>query len=345
MKQSKILFATLIGSALFFTGCNDKTEKTATEITTIKHPQSKTKEVMKKTKKTAQEAIATTHDEVRLFSVDNSDGKITPESIEKAFTDAGFYVSANNDMNFPYKRDFNTTGYDIYNLAAFYSSDIVAQFIKEYPRIGLFAPMSMSIYTKKGEKTISIATLSTTRMAKITGIPAEHTAWKKLDEMLQTALKAALPNGKFVPTDNKTLDVKESLFAEFTFDMGKDWEGDKEDFENDFESALSPAGFSMPAFNELSDEIENIGYDFYEVYSICKIPVIYTVSKNHPEAGAYAPCSLYVYKKEGEQTVHLGYPTVYNWFHSMGIKDEASKKVLLDAQEKFNTILKKISKK
>ncbi len=350
MKQSKILFAILVSGALFFTGCNDKTEttKAAAEAvkTTAKHVESKANEVAQEVKKVATtETTVAAEDEVRVFTTDNSNGKITPESIDKAFTDAGFYIAADNDMNFPYKRDFNTTGYDVYNLAAFYNKDIVADLIKEYPRIGFFAPMSMSIYTKKGEKTISIATLSTARMAKITDIPADHKAWKKLDAMLNTALKAALPNGKFVPTGNKPLDVKESLVSEFTFEMGEDWESDKEDFENDFESALSPAGFAMPAFNELSDEIEDIGYDFYEVYSICKIPVIYTVSKNHPEAGAYAPCSLYVYKKEGEKTVHMGYPTVYNWFHSMGIEDEASKKVLVEAQDKFNTILKKLSAK
>ncbi len=351
MKQNKILFSILLSGALFFIGCNDKTEKsttdTITETTQIAKTESSKQntEVTKKVKEVAQKTITTSKDDVRVFTADNSDGKITPETIDAAFTKAGFYIAADNDMNFPYKRDFNNTNFKLYNLAAFYSKDIIAEFIKEYPTIGFFAPMSMSIYTKKGESTISIATLSTERMAKITGIPADHPAWKKLDKMLKNALKDALPDGKFIPTNNKTIDLQEPLTSEFSFEMGEDWEDEKEDFENAFESELSPAGFAMPAFNELSDEIEDIGYDFYEVYSICKIPVIYTVSKNHPEAGAYAPCSLYVYKKEGENTVHMGYPTVYNWIHSMGINDEASKKILLDAQEKFNTILKKISSK
>jgi uncharacterized protein (DUF302 family) len=346
--KNKIIFALLLGAMFTVTGCNDKRDTAV---------QSEVKEVVDSAKASKSEVgvkvdvqkekkeLVVGSEDIRVYVADNTGTKITPETIDKAFTDVGFYISADNDMNFPYKRDFNTTGYDVYNLAAFYNKEIIAMFIKEYPQIGLFAPMSMSIYTKKGDKTISIATLSVERMAKITGIPADHPGWAKLDTLLKSALSAALPNGKFVASTNKMIDIKEPLTHDVSFDISGDWEDAKEDFENDFESALTPAGFAMPAFNELSDEIDDIGYDFYEVYSICKIPVIYTVSKDHPEAGAYAPCSLYVYKKEGEDKIHMGYPTVYNWFSSMGFNDGPSKEVLLDAQEKFNSILDKMIKR
>ncbi len=333
MKYTKIVASLLLGAALLFTGCNNKEEKKESATTTVETKQvtttaksdaqsSANESIKTAEKKVAPSAINT---DIMVYTADNSDGKITTESIEKAFTKVGFYVSANNDMNFPYKRDFNNTNYDVYNLAAFYNKEIVAMFIKEYPRIGLFAPMSMSIYTKKGDKTISLSVLSPARMAKITGIPADHPGWKKLDELLTAAFKEALPNGKLVTLNNPSVPVEAPLIAEYSFAMGEDWEDKKEDFENDFESALTPAGFAMPAFNELSDEIDDIGYDFYEVYSICKIPVIYTVSKEHPEAGAYAPCSMYVYKKVDEEKVHMGFPSVYNWFASMGVNEESKK--------------------
>ena len=304
------------------------------------------KKLAQKVEKKGAEAAATAvNDDILIFQADNSDGKITPETIQEAFEKSGFYIAANNNMNIPYKRDFNNTYYDVYNLAAYYNKDIVAQFIKEYPKIGLFAPISMSIYTKKGDKTISIATLSVKRMAEISGIPADHKGWKALDELIKKALKAALPNGKFIQANNRKIDVKAPLVVEASMKMGEEWEDKLEDLENDFESALSPNGFSMPAFNELSDEIDDTGYDFYITYSICKIPVIYAISKEHPEAGAYAPCSMYMYKKEGDDTVHFGFPSVYNWISSMGIEDEASKKILIDAEEKFKNILKELTSK
>ncbi len=349
MIQKRTLAVLFFSCALLFTGCDKKAEvveavETATSTVTkvVETVKSEAKEIKQEV---AQAEVAVESQDIYVFTSDNSDGKITPKTIEDAFTEAGFYVSANNDMNFPYKRDFNNTEYDVYNLAAFYSKDVVAEFIQEYPKIGLFSPMSMSIYTKKGDKTISIATISPKRIAEITGIPADHAAWGKLDALITKAFKAAMPNGKLATLANTKLDIKEPIIAEFQFEMTDEWDDEKEDFENAFESALTPAGFAMPAFNEITDELEDIGYDFYEVYSICKIPVIYTVSKNHPEAGAYAPCSLYVYKKEGENTVHMGFPTVHNWFYSMGIKDEASHKVLIEAQDTFEGILNKISGK
>ncbi len=300
-------------------------------------------EVKKEVKKVADAATASANDDIRIYQADNSDGKITPDTIQKAFEKAGFYMAANNGMNFPFKRDFNNTYYDVYNLAAFYNKDVVAEFIKEYPTIGLFAPMTMSIYTKKGDKTISIATLNPKRMATITGIPADHPGWKKLDDMIHKALKAAMPNGKFVPYTAKHIDVKAPLTVEATMQMGDDWEDKLEDLENNFESALTVNGFAMPAFNELSEEIEDIGYDFYIVYSVCKIPVAYTVSKNHPEMGAYAPCSMYIYKKEGDKTVHFGIHHVKNWVHSMGLTDKEELKILNGAMDKFATLLKKVT--
>ncbi len=329
-------------------GSTDKVAKSASETTRSVEANTKkaAQEVPQSAKKeTTKAAAATINDDIWIFRSDNSEGKITPETIQEAFEKSGFYIAANNNMNIPYKRDFNNTYYDVYNLAAYYNKDIVAQFIKEYPKIGLFAPISMSIYTKKGDKTISIATLSPARMAEITGIPADHAGWKALDGMIKKALKAALPNGKFVVVVDNKIDVKAPLVVEASMKMGEEWEDELEDLENDFESALSPNGFSMPAFNELSDEIEETGYDFYITYSICKIPVIYTISKEHPEAGAYAPCSMYMYKKEGDDTVHFGFPSVYNWISSMGITDDASKKILIDAEEKFKNILKKLTSK
>jgi uncharacterized protein (DUF302 family) len=86
-------------------------------------------------------------------------------------------------------------------------------------------------------------------------------------------------------------------------------------------------------------------YDFYDVYSICKIPVIYEVSKRYPEAGAFAPCSAYIYKKKGEEEVHMAFPNVYKWIASLNITDQASIDVLTDAQKRFEQVLEDLKKK
>ncbi len=82
----------------------------------------------------------------------------------------------------------------------------------------------------------------------------------------------------------------------------------------------------------------------FDVYSICYLEVIYTVSKTHPEAGALALCSLYMYQKKGTHTMEIGFPSVYNWIASIAIEDKESVDVLMIAQEKMEEILKDLTK-
>jgi len=113
-------------------------------------------------------------------------------------------------------------------------------------------------------------------------------------------------------------------------------------FGEGIEGELSPNGFIIAGFNNLSDEFEESkyeAYDFYQVYSICKLPVIYTIAKSRPEAGAYAPCSLYLSKKKNDNIMHIGFPSVYNWMSSMTIDNKEDMKVLETAQDGMKKIL------
>ncbi len=58
--------------------------------------------------------------DITVFTSDNKDGKITT-SIESEFKKAGFTISANRDMNTPFK---------IYNLFTFYKKDILYSICK-----------------------------------------------------------------------------------------------------------------------------------------------------------------------------------------------------------------------
>ncbi|MEA3523206.1 MAG: hypothetical protein U9R50_09525, partial [Campylobacterota bacterium] len=62
--------------------------------------------------------------DVRIYSADNTQGKITTESIEKAFTDNGFEISGNNNMNAAFEKRFKTKKtYDTYRLLFVYSPE------------------------------------------------------------------------------------------------------------------------------------------------------------------------------------------------------------------------------
>ncbi len=40
------------------------------------------------------------------------------------------------------------------------------------------------------------------------------------------------------------------------------------------------------------------------------------------EDGAFAPCSLYLEKKKGQNNMHVAFPSVYNWMSSMAIDNK-----------------------
>jgi uncharacterized protein (DUF302 family) len=284
--------------------------------------------------------------DVRVWQSDNSDGKITPKTVEEAFKKAGFVIAANNDMNFPFKRDFKKTHMDVYNLMVVFRKDTALALAEKYPDIGLFTPLSMSIYTPKGEKTISVATLRPEVMAQMMHIPADNPEMIKLGKKIEEALQAAMPKGKFIelPYTSKKSD-KEVITRISMEQQGDDWEDAKDDFETAFEEKLAPNGFVMAGFTDLNydfDEHDKEWYLFYDVYSICKIAVIYEVSKLHPEAGAFAPCSAYKYQKKGEKTIYMAFPNVYKWISSLNITDKTSLDVLIDAQKRFEKMLEEL---
>jgi len=291
--------------------------------------------------------VGSTTNDIQVLTSDNADGKITPATIEEAFTKAGFFVSANRDMNVPFKKQFKETTFDVYNLFTFFSKKDTLELAKKYPNIGLFSPMSMSIYTKKGEKKISISSLKVEAMAKILNIPADDAILVKVGEMVKGALKSAMPNGTFETFSYTAQKSTKPQVSTFEMEMDpEEWEDEKEEFQMEYEGSLAPSGFVMAGFNDLNYDFEESkyeAYDFYDVYSICKLPVIYTVAKVRPEAGAYAPCSIYFYKKKGENKMYAGFPTAYKWIASMDIKDKESIKVLNEAQESMHKILTELT--
>ncbi len=302
-------------------------------------------------------AVASTAHNVQILTVDNTDGKITPKSISEVFEKAGFFINDNRDMITPWAKqikdgtkNFTTLEYDVYNLFTVFKKDVVGQLVKKYPNIGLFSPMSMSIYTKKGTKTISVAHLNAAAMGEIMGIPADDADLIAYGKLVEDTIKAALPNAK---TETVAYEMKQPTgplvySAKLEMDPKADWEETKDEFQAAFEEALIPAMFINAGFNDLNYDFEENKYEafnFYDVYSICYLEVIYTVAKTHPEAGAFAPCSLYMYQKKGTNTMEIGFPSVYNWIASVAIEDKASADVLLMAQKKMEDILTKLTAK
>ena len=287
---------------------------------------------------------------IQIYTAPNKSGKITKDTIESAFKKAGFAIDGNNNMNTPFKQRFGSIYYKTYRLMFVHNPALVASLAKKYPSVGLISPLSTSVYSDDKKKTMNISTLTLEGMSNITGIPTSNKDLKAIYAMMNKALKLALPNGKFQKLNYKMKKPKNSLVttfsAEIEVDEDSNLEEAKETFQEELEGEIEPVGFIVAGFVNLNEEFIENGvndYDFYDAYSICKLEVIYPVSKLHPEVGAYAPCTLYMYKKKGDDTTHMGFPSVQNWISSTDIEDKASLKPLLDAQKLLEDIISEVS--
>lgn len=284
---------------------------------------------------------------VQVFSAPNADGAITTKTIDEAFEKSGLAMGGDNNMNSPFEKRFGHIHYKTYNLAMFSNTDLVIKLIKKYPKFGSLTPLTMSIWSDDTKKTMNISTLTLTGMSKAVGIPETDADLIAYAAMVKKALKAAMPKGEFQKTNFPVVDKKSSFKQEFTVDVSatddKAIQDIKGNLEAGFEGEMEPLGFLLPNYMNLqADVFEGAGfkdYDIYVTYSICKFDVIYPVSKLTPEAGAWAPCSMYIYHKKGEDKIHIGYLGVDSWITSLGMKDKEAIAKLYEAQGMITKIL------
>lgn len=284
-------------------------------------------------------------EDIRIFAANNSEGKITAESIEKAFKDSGFEIVGNNNMNLAFEKRFGGgKDFKMYRLMFVYNKEIGVSLLTKYPEFGLLAPLSTSVYSKDG-KTINISSLSLRGMSRISGVPETNKELIALYNQMTKALKAAIPNGEFKELSYKKIRPDGELVTRFAFNMKNeddDIEEAKDSYQETMEGEIESLGFIVAGFYPVHNDLVAKGikdYEFYDSYSICKLEVIYPVHKVHPEVGAFAPCTMYMYKKENEKFTRMGYPSVYNWIMSTNIYDDESLKPLIDAQDQLESAI------
>lgn len=284
------------------------------------------------------------NEDIIVYQVDNTAGKITPKTVEEALAKNGYEVPKNRDMNGPFKKQFEKTSFDTYNLLIAYHKKLAMELVLKNADAGVFTPFSMGIWQKKGDKTFSLAFLSAKAMSRIVGGEAE--LYQKLEASTRKAIES-IPGMKEHKLPYKAAKVNHSLLTKILI------ESDPEDAEDNFdeikmtiETSLKPIGFILAGRLLYGMELDDAGHEdyiFYDTFSLCKLKVIYNVAIDHPEAGAFAPCTLAMYQKKDAENTVLVFPNVYNWFASLNLKDQKLKDLLLKAQTDMEVLLNSLN--
>ncbi len=276
---------------------------------------------------------------LQVFSQNNADGKLDAKSVQKSFASVGVIVDVNNDMNSIFSKRYGSVQHKKYNLAIFTNDALVKKLMNKYPSIGMITPLTMSIYQDDG--VLNITTLTLAGMARLTEIPASNPDLIAYAKLVDKALHKALPKGKYLSVKHDAnAKVSVTKFSmELEVEDGDSISDAKASFEEEFEGEISPVGFLVPKKYEFDHE----AYDFFDTYSIIRFNAIYPVQAKHPDAGAYAPFSVVMYKKKGEDAMHIAYPSITNWITDLGIQDKKTLKAVQETQAMMNDILSELT--
>lgn len=275
------------------------------------------------------------------------------DAILQALPKAGFSVSDDRDMNGPFTKQFGSTSFDIYHTITVYDIPTVHAVLPAAPRIGAFVPYTVIIAKTKGAGETIFGFVKADTIAATLAISDKKViaALKKSEQALEKALRGIDKSVKTASVSYKpALQSDPERFFEVRYNLaaGEDASSKKEDIQAELESALDVAGFKIANITKLNDEfgkikLDDAGYEFYETYSVCKLAAINAASKVRPEVGAFAPCSVFFYKKKGENAIVMGMPTTKNWTSVTAIDDPEVIKTLKSAESVVTESLKSIT--
>ena len=113
-----------------------------------------------------------------------------------------------------------------------------------------------------------------------------------------------------------------------------------ENFVEEHDSLFVKHNFIIAGFIDFKFEYEDLELDFdkydaYWVSSLCHFPFSNSIfNHGEPQAGLFAPCSIYFYVPKGSKELHVGYANVKNWLVAAGIKDETMRKSIEEIDNK-----------
>ncbi len=246
-------------------------------------------------------------------------------------------VQANKDIQNFYYQKFKEKNvqsisfYDMSNLKAMRS------LLLKNPDFGAYTPFNYLVYKtldKKTDDNTWYGHLTADTMLDIIGEkdPANRKEFEgivsKLDAMVTKEMKPTeikkFTHTKPVPANGVsglTKMVKK-------FDKPEDMEEFVEDFVMDHDVRFGKHNFIIAGFDDIKFDYSDMDlafdkYDAYWVSLLCHFKFSNSIF-NHgvPQAGMFAPCSVYFYIPKGKNELHMGYASVNNWINGLDFKDE-----------------------
>jgi len=269
-----------------------------------------------------------------FYTIDGNAQEKYNNLVEKRLKSIGYQLTdPHKRVNDQYETKWGSTVLDVLSFMPVVRSHTILPLLNIDPRIAGFAPFNMLIHKKLDENVTHVGHLMPKVMLDILDIQdkevrAKFSApFKALDSTIGHTLGGTK---SYMPY--KKLPEKTMINFEYEFDMPEDGniDGFIDKFQNSFELAFIDKGYLIAGFYNFMESTSNAeevlsNYSAFWTYSFCHVEFSYRVFDNQgarPEAGLFAPCTMYMYIRKGSNKVVVGMFKLQNWADTLDFTDK-----------------------
>ncbi|MFZ2890071.1 hypothetical protein [Sulfuricurvum sp.] len=265
----------------------------------------------------------------KFYIGDGDKEKVYMDMVNNKITTIGFVLSDPHErINDAYKTKYGGTNLDNLGFFSITNDKAVGPLLLKEPALGGFSPFNLHIFKKQGEDKTYVGHVSPETMLDIVGVKDAEVrkqfiaSFPELDKMVEKEI-----GSKTQTVEYKALPAKPMMTFEVSFERGASLDAFISDFQGKFEEKFEANKYIIAGYKDIKgsmtdNNIEFGRYDAYWVYSLCHFKFSEGIfNQGRPDAGAFAPCSMYMYVEKGSNKLIVGMPRLENWIAVMGIND------------------------
>ncbi|MEA3419048.1 MAG: hypothetical protein U9Q90_06570 [Campylobacterota bacterium] len=264
--------------------------------------------------------------------------------VEEKIKSIGYVLTdPHKRVNDGYKKKYGSTRLDVLSFMSVANKEAISPLLEIDPRLAGFNPFNMLIYKKLGEENTHIGHLTPTAILDMIGITDEkvRTEYIKMIEPLDKMMKEEFGSDTSMIKIKKMVQKNRMMEFEVPFERPEDLDDFIDDFQEKFEELFEEKKYIIAGFFNYKESFDGVdrmpSYDAFWVYSLCHFKFSYTIfdsESGRPDAGLFAPCSMYMYIKKDSNVLVVGMPKLANWAETLGIEDKTKVELVqkLDAE-------------
>jgi len=263
-------------------------------------------------------------------------------------------AAATKNIQVHYNNKFKEKNVEMISFFSIVNKEKLRPLLIKNPDFGAYAPFNFLAYktldTKNDDNTW-YGHIEPDTMLDIIG-EKDETLREEFKEMIKPW--DALVNKELKPEVSKTLTHTKPLPKHGLtkmikkFDEPEDLEEFIEEFIGEHDGQFAKNNFIIAGFMDFKFEYDDLELDFEEydafwVSLLCHFEFSNSIfNRGAPEAGMFAPCSVYFYIPKGKNELHVGYADINNWVNAMNFVDADRIKYMQEIDTQVISIFKEL---